>query len=295
MVDFMFWKKKTTGNRARRRVPVDQQAAVAAWRQLPNFRGLVIVIGQQHADAVLRIYEAYIGRAVNWMDFEEDAHELYAPLIDGLLRYETRMILDVQAQINGLWAQCCNCELEPLLRRNNIDPFEWRIPTNPMEDDLWKGVNWVNSHDPSVEARRKTLRLMMVLQRDYDVRQKNTFERANQELIGNQLTAQPALAQGRMVNRGGAYPSSAGGKALTDHIERLAMTLQLTPGDQSRRWDDLACFLYGAYIRAQAAPDGNKRTSRAIFIATLRKGGRDIRVPNRVLAQTLLGANFVRN
>ncbi|WP_299689666.1 hypothetical protein [uncultured Tateyamaria sp.] len=294
MSGFAFWKKKRTRNRRRNRVQVDRRAAVAAWKQLPSFAGLRLVIGQNHADAVIQVYEEYIERAVRWMDYEEDAAEMYAPLINGYLLYETRMILDVQAQINGLWARCSNCELEPLLRRNNIDPFEWRIPTNPMEDDLWKGVNWVNSHDPSVEARRKTLRLMMILHRDYDVRQKNTFDRANHELIGAEVMATPAYAHGRMVNRGGAYPSSAGAKWLTEHIERLAMTLQLTPGDQSRRWDDLACFLYGAYIRAQSAPDGNKRTSRAIFIATLRKGGRDIRVPNTTLAQTLLGPNFIR-
>lgn len=288
MSGLFFWKKKKR-TQGRNRVQVDRTAALAHWRTLPSFHGMVLVIGQQRANEMIQQCDAYIQRAIRWMDYEEDAHELYGPMIAGFFDYETRMVLDIKAQINGLWGRCLGGEFATLLNRNNLDPFDWRIPTNPLEDDLWKGMNWVSSHDTSRESRRKILRLMMILHRDYDIRQTAAFDRANTELIGID-----ARAAGRMTNMGGAYPSVVGAQAIGEHIEALAMTMNLVPGDQSTRWDDLACFLYGAYIRAQTAADGNKRTSRAIFVATLRKGGRPIRVPDRAMSAILLGANWIR-
>ena len=287
-MSLFFWRKKKTRNQARRPAPVDRQAALAARRQLPEFRRLQQAIGA-HSAGMIRMCDEYVQRAVQWQDWEGEEDELFIPMVSGYFDYELRMIRDIQGQILELWGRCDNCELRDLLDRNNLDPNQWRIPTNPIEDDLWKGVNWVNSHDPSMEKRRRTLRLMMILQRDYDPRTKRAFDLANVELIGLD-----AAMQDRMTNRGGPYPSSVGAQALADGIEGLATTLNLVPGSGDRKWDDLACFLYGAYVRAQSAPDGNKRSSRAIFIATLRKGGRPIRVPNHALDCILQGPNFAR-
>lgn len=285
-MSLFFWRKKKTTNRQRQRVQVDRQAALAAWRQLPAFRRLQQAIGT-HSDGMIRMCDEYIQRGVQWLDWEGEEDELFIPMISGYFDYELRMIRDIQGQILELWGRCDNCELRDLLDRNNLDPNQWRIPTNPLEDDLWKGVNWINSHDPSMEKRRRTLRLMMILQRDYDPRTKGAFDLANVELVG----LDTALGD-RMTNMAGRYPSTVGAQALADGIEGLATTLNLVPGSGDRKWDDLACFLYGAYVRAQSAPDGNKRTSRAIFVATLRKGGRPVRVPNYALERQLMGANF---
>lgn len=67
---------------------------------------------------------------------ENEQEELFVGFADGFLLYETRFALDVKAQINGLWRLCDMCELQEVLNRNNLDPFDWRIPTNPLEDDL---------------------------------------------------------------------------------------------------------------------------------------------------------------
>lgn len=283
------WKKKeTAGNR--RRVLIDKHAAMAAWRQLPQFYALVRLIGQNRGEAMIRVCDEYIEGSIQWRAFEGDAEEdLFCGIIGGFFQYEAQMILDVRQQIIALWGQCENADLRDLLDRNNLPSNQWRIPTNPMEDDLWKGVNWINSHDPSIERRRQTLRLMMKLQRGYDPRQKATFDTINIDLIGLE-----GALKDRRTHASTGYPSSVGGEALAELIEDYAMTANLVPGDGSRAWDDLACFLYGAYVRAQSAPDGNKRSSRAIFIATLRKGGRPIRVPNHALDCILQGPNFAR-
>ncbi|MEM6759671.1 MAG: hypothetical protein AAF601_09370 [Pseudomonadota bacterium] len=283
-----FWRRrKKTAQIAL--VPVDRAAAVTAWRQLDSYRQLQLLIGQDKAAEVLVLCEAYIAESTHWRSFEDVAENLFANAVNSLLQHEMRMINNVLEQINRLWGQCDNSELREVLDRNALAPNDWRIPTNPLEDDLWKGMNWVCSHDPSREMRRHVLYLLMILQRDYDPRRKEAFERANRELIG------ATAANGdRRTMLGVPYPSSPGGRALFERIEVLATGLNLQPGSGEAKWDDLACFLYGAYIRAQGAADGNKRTSRAIFIATLRKGGRPIRVPNHAMDAILMGPNFVR-
>ena len=282
------WKKKSSGGN-RNRVLVDKHAAMAAWRQLPEFHRLVRLIGPNRGEAMIRVCDEYIDGSIQWRAFDDDAEELFCGVIGGFFEYEAQIILNVRQQIVTLWGRCDNAELRDLLDRNNLPPDQWRIQTNPMEDDLWKGVNWINSHDPSMERRRQTLRLMMKLQRGYDPREKATFDTINIDLIGLE-----GALRDRRTHRGAGYPSSVGGDALAELIEDYAMTANLVPGDGSRAWDDLACFLYGAYIRVQSAPDGNKRSSRAIFIATLRKGGRPIRVPNHALDQILMGPTFAR-
>ena len=282
------WNKKSSGGN-RPRVLVDRNAAIAAWRQLPSFHRLVRLIGPNRGEAMIRMCDEYIDGSIQWRGFDDAVEELFCGIIGGFFEYEAQMILDIRQQIITLWGQCENAELRDLLDRNNLPPDQWRIQTNPLEDDLWKGVNWINSHDPSIERRRQTLRLMMKLQRGYDPREKATFETINVDLIGLE-----GAIRDRITNRGGRYPSTIGGDALAELIEGYAMTTNLVPGDGSRAWDDLACFLYGAYVRAQCAPDGNKRSSRALFIATLRKGGRPIRVPDHALDCILMGPNFAR-
>jgi len=53
--------------------------------------------------------------------------------------------------------------------------------------------------------------------------------------------------------------------------------------------DDLACFLYGATVRAQAFSDGNKRASRGIYAATLQRGNRRFAAPAAALDRILMG------
>ena len=82
------------------------------------------------------------------------------------------------------------------------------------------------------------------------------------------------------------YPSNVGGaKVLGDVLSDLSTSPM--PAQGSDDWYELALYLMGSIITAQAFTDGNKRAARLAYVLMLLSGGVPMIVPNNRLGATL--------
>jgi hypothetical protein len=90
----------------------------------------------------------------------------------------------------------------------------------------------------------------------------------------------------RGVVEGAMYPSSIGGT----HVLKTFMTSvshEALPAKGNTAWENWALFVFGATMRSQPFPDGNKRASRAAYAIIMASAEIPFRAPNNQLGGEL--------
>ena len=82
------------------------------------------------------------------------------------------------------------------------------------------------------------------------------------------------------------YCSTGGARYLQIRAAEMARGIPQPP-DGDAKWDDLACYMLGAHMRAHGFTDGNGRAVRGLFACVLLKGGRDMVVPEAEFEKSL--------
>jgi hypothetical protein len=207
-----------------------------------------------------------------------------------MLRNERNVFLRVRNEISTLWQLATAGRLAPRLQQEQRTPDQYGAAAT--DSDMDKAIKWAFSPndqnpDPVVEHNiRQTLNHVI---QHLDVRDMATAD----YLFANLVNPNTVPANRRHhVNTG--YCSTGGGRALQDGAEVLSQGFAMQPNDGVAQWDDLACFLFGAHVRAQAYSDGNKRVSRGLYAVTLLQGGRPFLAPALSLDATTMGPHFIR-
>ena len=91
-------------------------------------------------------------------------------------------------------------------------------------------------------------------------------------------TREQLASRGIPAERSVKYGSSGAAGYLQDGIGDYAMSFP-KPAQDDPKWDDLACFLLGAHMRAHGFADGNGRAVRCLYACTLLQGGREFVAP----------------
>ncbi|MFQ1700030.1 hypothetical protein ACJ5NV_05490 [Loktanella agnita] len=207
-----------------------------------------------------------------------------------ILKLERQALLKMRSEISEVWQLANDGRLHARLQQEHLAPEDYGA--SARDSDLEKSVKWAFSRgkdnpDATVAHRiRQTLR--------YAVLHLDLRDMATADYLHVNLVDQNSLPPYRRHHPGVGYCSTGGGRAMQDAMEVLSQGFAVKACSGANMWDDLACFLLGAHIRAQPYSDGNKRVARALYAAALLKGDRPFCVPNRNLEVTLMGAHFVK-
>jgi hypothetical protein len=153
-----------------------------------------------------------------------------------------------------------------------------------------------------------------ILNRDYDLRSLETLFHIN-SLFYDVNVNMPF----RRPHRNVRYPGSGGGYYLQKYTEQKARLLSanntfidrdaiinqddqkvVTPGikltlrhatNVNDNYTNIACFLFGAYLRAHGFSDGNGRTCRFIFACAMLKSGLPFVAPSKLFENRLTKLN----
>lgn len=256
-------------------------------RTLPQFAALQAHLGP-YAQITLDRIVSYLLKVADRGVPNGDV-TYYDDNVASMLEWEAQVFQEIRPQLAELWSLARVGELAARLAAETRDPMDYRYPASPLDDDWDKAIAWVNSHDNSNDMRRITRQALEMVVNHIDVRSRRAFIHLHMQIYGAHIRN-----TARVPVRGERYCSEGGGQALWTVMEAQMISMRLTPGDEDPQWDDLACYLYGAYIRSQGVEDGNKRASRAIYAAALLKGGRTFRVPDKPFEAFLQGPFFGR-
>jgi hypothetical protein len=92
----------------------------------------------------------------------------------------------------------------------------------------------------------------------------------------------------RAPTLGSMYPSSPGGAHVLKTFMQAVSREQL-PAKGNTRWENWALFVFGATMKSQPFPDGNKRASRAAYAIIMASADIPFRAPNGTLGSQLAG------
>ncbi len=289
-------------------IQIDQAEALRQLHRMREYQQLRQFIGN-HINEVIASYDHYIQRSVG--------HGLHHPTAPGLhinlsehagaeseLRFyremltnERNVFLAVRNEISELWRLASEGVLHTRLAAEQVAPADYGAVAT--DSDLEKAIKWTyspnrNNPDQTVEHNiRQTLNHAV---QNLDVKDMATADYLHANLVDPNTV--PAHRR-HHINTG--YCSTGGGRALQDGVEILSQGFAVPPDDGTpgwqgtAEWDDLACFLFGAHVRAQAYSDGNKRVSRALYAVTLLQGRRPFVAPRRSLEATIMGPHFIPN
>ncbi|TYC49152.1 hypothetical protein FMN50_24100 [Rhodobacterales bacterium] len=191
----------------------------------------------------------------------------------------------------------------------------------PNDSDSLKAAKWICSASGTVGRNpgQQTLSKIQdtiekVLRLDMDLRDPRTLEYIHEAIV--EPVALPSQAF-RKPNRDTNYPGSGGGNYLRYFASQQAMQIQefmampptdplpdpaaVRPGqignfnpvpDLARRFNNygnIACYLFGAHIRAHSFSDGNGRTVRTLYACAMIKCGHGFIAPAPVFERRLTG------
>ncbi len=300
-MSFNLFKPRIRVEVRRHYIEISQADAMRQLTRTREYQQLRQFIGN-HINEVIAGFDEYIQRNLG--------HGLHHPTAPGLrinlsehhgaeseldmyremLRNERNVFLAVRNEISELWRLASAGRLEHRLRQEQLTPDQYGAAAT--DTDMDKAIKWAFSPnhrnpDPAIENNiRQTFNHIM---QNMDVKDMATAD----YLFANLVGANNAPAHRRHhINTG--YCSTGGGRALQDGAEILSQVFAVQPNDGTAQWDDLACFLFGAHVRAQAYSDGNKRVSRALYAVSLLQGGRPFVAPRRSLEATIMGPNFIQ-
>ena len=207
-----------------------------------------------------------------------------------ILQTEINNLLQGHYVIGDLANKARTGAFSRVLRSSNVDPNEYGAHRGDTEQ--FKAARWIVHSSSSLAGKvdenspinvPKIYRAMKHVVDSMDVRSNNALVYLHQNLV-NQVGLQPSRAPSRLAK----YCGIGGARWLQQRVSAFASGLPLLQdGDGDSRWDDLACFMLGAHLRAHGFTDGNGRTVRGLFACVLVKGGREFVVPEKQFEKSL--------
>lgn len=279
---------------------ISQAEALQKLHRMREYQQLRRLIGG-HIDEVVLSYDCYVQQSTG--------HGIYHPTSPGLrinlsehygaeseldmyrtmLVRERQTFLTVRTQISELWRLANDGRLHPRLQLEHRAPEDYGATAT--DDDMERAIKWAYSpyqDNPDV-ARANIMRQVF----DYVINNMDVREMATADYLHTNLVDPNTIPAHRRHHANTGYCSTGGGRALQDGMEVLSQGFAVAQNSGATEWDDLACFLFGSHVRAQAYSDGNKRLSRALYAITLLKGGRPFLAPGDTLEPTLMGQHFM--
>lgn len=279
---------------------ISQAEALQKLRRMREYQQLQRLIGD-HVNEVVKSYDDYLQRCLGRGLFHPTNPGLRVNLserygaeseLDGyreMLQNERQVFLTVRTEISALWREASAGRLSARLQNEQLTPDQYG--SDDGDDDMEKAINWAFSPDEKKPDATKAHDMRHAF--DHVIQTMDVRNMATADYLHRCLVDQNSIPANRRHHKNTGYCGTGGGRALQDGMEILSQGFPVMPNSGAALWDDLACYLYGAHVRAQAYSDGNKRLSRAMYAVALLKGGRPFVAPRRSLYANLLGPHFI--
>lgn len=270
-------KAPTAAQPANRTVQIGHREFIRAMQALPLYDSLRRQIGTW-ADVTLEAMYAQMAGTKSYIQAmdRQGAFDVAA----GKLQRELDVVGNSGRFIQALFHRARTGSLG--LRSHAMAPADFG--RQPHESELEEAIRWIvfasnstRGMEPgergSPHARLRHAMLFAIQQRD--VRDLRTLHELHAGAVSQ---ATDAVSRGIPAERSVKYGSSGAAGYLQDGIGDYAMSFP-KPAQDDPKWDDLACFLLGAHMRAHGFADGNGRAVRCLYACTLLQGGREFVAP----------------
>lgn len=295
-------------------------------RTLPAHRALTAETNQDSADiATLALYYQLVnarrfGRNPSTLDNAKFSPQSVSPAVVNRLTSEKQKVVEAKFHIQGLMAECFANIYQSLVTK-----AEYQLPLQSYgafanDTNLTKAAKYIANASNTVgvvtAAKRVSIEgvIQSVLNQGRDLRAVETIKYINSQFY-NVNYQSPYRATHPDPN----YPGSGGGRYLHQYSSQLSRQLQAsalmprtlmlpsgTPAPNANNknmlvlpthflptsnYTNIACFLFGSYMRSHGFTDGNGRTVRCIFACAIIKSGVPFVAPSKLFEDRLTGIN----
>lgn len=257
-------------------------------KSLAEYRTLKNLTGVWADHTIEAMFNKWGGRQVSYMNNPEKKR-IFEQGEKATIQHEINMVLAAHYHFGSLQIRARTGSLRGGLRDHPKPPRDYGAHVSDTE--LWKAAKWITNSSNTLktagddpEAPVNSTKIYNAM--DHVVQNMDVRELAALEYLHARLVDQSKLKATRGPSSAVKYCSTGGAGFLQDRAAALAKGISLPP-DADVKWDDLACYLLGAHMRAHGFTDGNGRAVRGLFACALLKGGRPFVVPEAAFEQTL--------
>ena len=249
------------------------------------------------------------------------SHDFLTSMIPGFLTTELEKVQASILHLNGL-LMSAYANMAAELRTTpglQMPPNQYGAAAN--DSDSLKAAKWICNASGTVGANpdQQTISKIQdtiekVLRLEMDVRDPRALDYIHKAIVEPETNLSRAF---RRPHRATNYPGSGGGNYLKNFVGRQARQIRefiampptdplpdparVRPGkmrnfifvpELSRRFNNygnIACYLFGAHIRAHSFADGNGRTVRALYACAMIKSGQGFIAPASGFERRLSG------